>query len=360
LLVTDFPKTKPDFQVFSSENGETTTVKKDENTFFPGKLALVKHIIVAVIISSLLFLGLAAYGDFRQVWANLQSFPLRSWLTALGLALVNYFLRALRWHYYLRCLGLKRNLAFSLMTFMAGLALTVSPGKVGELVKSYLLKHAARVPFVRSLPVLLAERGTDALALLILAIAFGAARWSSSFDLIGILMVAPVLVFTLIKGAGVWHRLIEIIKHLPYGERFAAALAGGYASMRDMFRGSTLLIATALATMAWFAECYALFLVARAAGMVEIGVTQAALYYSLATLAGAVSMAPGGLGATEAALSAMLVTSGIPSHLAVATTLIIRVCTLWFAVPVGISFLVLTSWLLSRRGATEEGSGWGT
>ena len=47
-------------------------------------------------------------------------------------------------------------------------------------------------------------------------------------------------------------------------------------------------------------------------------------------------MLPGGLGATEASLTGLLVLLNIPKDISVASTFIIRVATLWFAVLLGI------------------------
>jgi uncharacterized protein (TIRG00374 family) len=47
-------------------------------------------------------------------------------------------------------------------------------------------------------------------------------------------------------------------------------------------------------------------------------------------------MLPGGLGITEGSLTYLLVQKDVPMDISVATTFIIRVVTLWFAVLVGI------------------------
>ncbi len=47
-------------------------------------------------------------------------------------------------------------------------------------------------------------------------------------------------------------------------------------------------------------------------------------------------MLPGGLGVTEGSLTFMLIQENISKDVAVATTFIVRVVTLWFAVLVGI------------------------
>jgi uncharacterized protein (TIRG00374 family) len=47
-------------------------------------------------------------------------------------------------------------------------------------------------------------------------------------------------------------------------------------------------------------------------------------------------MLPGGLGITEGSLTYMLIRENVSNNIAFATTFIVRVVTLWFAVLVGI------------------------
>jgi len=69
---------------------------------------------------------------------------------------------------------------------------------------------------------------------------------------------------------------------------------------------------------------------------IDFGLFWAFFSYSFATIIGALSMLPGGLGITEGSLTFMLIRENISKNVAFATTFIIRVVTLWFAVLVGI------------------------
>ena len=46
----------------------------------------------------------------------------------------------------------------SLQVFLAGFALTVTPGKLGEAVKAVLLRASHRIPMARTAPIVIAER----------------------------------------------------------------------------------------------------------------------------------------------------------------------------------------------------------
>ena len=68
---------------------------------------------------------------------------------------------------------------------------------------------------------------------------------------------------------------------------------------------------------------------------------QATFIFAASTLLGLVSLLPGGLGASEASSAALLVLLvGLTNGPASVATLIIRFCTLWFGVGLGVAALV--------------------
>jgi glycosyltransferase 2 family protein len=75
-------------------------------------------------------------------------------------------------------------------------------------------------------------------------------------------------------------------------------------------------------------------------------VNQATFALSAGSLVGSASLLPGGIGAAEGTVAAVLdLVAGQPRDVAAAATLLIRACTLWFGVALGALSLVA----LARR-----------
>ena len=129
-----------------------------------------RGILLFVILAVAVFAGLAFYGDFPELIDQIADFPVRFWLAALGLAAANYVLRLVRWHYYMHVLKIPVGLASSGLIFVAGLSMAISPGRVGELAKSYFLRERAGVPVSRSSAAVVAERVMDLVGVLLLSV----------------------------------------------------------------------------------------------------------------------------------------------------------------------------------------------
>ena len=131
-----------------------------------------KRLLLSLGFGVLVMVGLTLYGDLPSVLAAFQAFDWRLAPAALALTLLNYGLRYVKWRYYLGLIGAGHTSErVSALTFLSGLSMVLTPAKIGEWLKSYLLRDLAGVPVSRSAPVILAERMTDGIAMVLLAAA---------------------------------------------------------------------------------------------------------------------------------------------------------------------------------------------
>src|SRR6188508_868951 len=105
-----------------------------------------RFVIAAIVVVVAALAALAIFGDLRAVGDRLGAFAWPYAAAATGLALANYAIRYARWAYYLRCQAVDVPVGARASVFVAGLSLSMTPGKVGELVKSYLLREMHGVP----------------------------------------------------------------------------------------------------------------------------------------------------------------------------------------------------------------------
>ena len=93
------------------------------------------------------FLSLSLYGNWKAVSEAFKHFSYLTLPLILALAFMNYLSRFWRWELYLKRVGISLTRKESFYIFMSGLVMTVTPGKMGELLKSYLLRQNHRVPW---------------------------------------------------------------------------------------------------------------------------------------------------------------------------------------------------------------------
>ena len=313
----------------------------------------------AIAVSALAFaayLGFSIWGDWESVSGAMGRMSGLTILIVLALSLFNYGLRFFRWHLYTRWQGFDVRLLRNAGIYLGGFAFTVSPGKAGEAVRGLYMAREG-VPHAASLAMLFVERLADLMVMLVLASLVLVARPDLSW-LIGLTLFATLLLLVLATHPAMSDLLRRVGEKKD--TRLGKALvwfAGLLGHARALLAPRRLLLIFALGLVAWTAEGYGLWLLVSSfdAALTPAFVTGV---YGAAILAGAAAIfMPGGLGGTEAVMTALLVASGLGLAAAIAVTLICRLATLWFAVLIGaacLAMLELGDWRARRAAVLAQ------
>lgn len=313
-----------------------------------------KKIIFSIALGAAVFLGLSIYANFNEL---LEAFALYNWLMfplVLALSLCNYIARFFKWEYYTKTLNIKIERKMSFMIFLSSFVMSVTPGKIGEVFKSYLLKEYNGTPVSKSAPIVFAERITDFLSLVLLSMA-GALMFGYGTTLIIGFGVFFILLVFVISSKKLSYAIIGFMERFKFISRISHKIHTAYDSIYQMVRFKELIVTILLSIFAWAFECFSFYLIVNGFGPenpVHINLLSATFVYGFATIAGAATMLPGGLGATDASITGLLVFLGVTKSIAAASTMIIRAATLWFAVIVGI-FAVMLYQKISHKSVNQ-------
>jgi len=253
----------------------------------------------------------------------------------LSLSLVNYFARGLRWHIYTRALGIPTGLLQDFRHYLGGFALTITPGRVGELIRLRWINRDTGASLERCAPLVLVDRAADLVSvalLLALATALSAGGLTGAVPVVIIAIAVAIvatqpklLAWSITRG---W-KIFGCFPKLFGGLRRAAKQLYVFA------KTPVILPALVLGGIGWFAEGYAFYLLLGWLGA-EINLWIAVAIFLFAMLGGGATGLPGGLGGAEVALIGLLTLQGVPLEISLPATAIIRLTTLWFAILIGI------------------------
>jgi uncharacterized protein (TIRG00374 family) len=303
---------------------------------------LLGKIILGVVAGVAVYVAFSIAADARSVGRALAEFHWVIALFALGLASLNYLVRFVRWHYYLKVLGLAVPAGHSFLVFLGGFSLTVTPGKLGEVVKALLLKNSHGIAAARTAPIVVAERFTDLMGLLLLAcVGIFTYKTDPGFLVVGAGLIALGLVVVSVEPIA--NFCLRLSTHIPLLRRLTHKLDEAYRTTASLLRPRPLALGVLLSIVSWFFECTAFWAVVHGFAGASVELQAATFIYASMTVAGALSFLPGGLGVTELGMLAMLdkLATGCGPSVAAAATFVTRLCTLWFAVVVGLAALLL-------------------
>lgn len=99
-----------------------------------------KAVLWSVLLSAIGYLGFALWSGWHDVVHAVAKVGFVGIAAALSLSLANYGLRFIRWQLYLEAMGRPVPWRPSLKIYLAGFALTTTPGKAGEALRGVLLQ----------------------------------------------------------------------------------------------------------------------------------------------------------------------------------------------------------------------------
>ncbi len=295
-----------------------------------------KGLIWSIIVAVILYAVAVWWSGTDEFFALLKQLP--PWLipACLGVVFVGYLFRFFRWHWYLVHMEHHVPLISSFRIYFASYALSASPGRAGESIKSLLLKRRYQIPVSHTIAGLLCERFTDLLAVLLL-ISFGAfsgiqAKWAV------VTLAALQLGTLLLMRRPEWlkRNMLAPAQKWPKINRLAVSIESLIDRTSLLLGFWVLLGGVLLAAMSWVIEGIALYWLFQNLGVGSITLLQAIMILAASDLIGAISFMPGGIGGAEATLISLSILYGAGQTEAVAATFLIRFATLWFGVGLGV------------------------
>jgi uncharacterized membrane protein YbhN (UPF0104 family) len=333
----------------------------------PSKLG--RRLLFGIALCMLVYVGIVVWAGAGAVGAAIASLPLWVLPAACGLSLLNYCVRFWKWQRYCTLLEIELETSTSFLIYLSGMTLSVTPGKMGEVFKSWLVKRVTGTPVHHSAPIVIAERFTDLLGYLIL-VAIGGLRTAPEYAWMFWSMLGVCAALLVLVG---WqpfeHLVVAVLARLPLIKRIAPRVEGAFASARILLAPREVVLPTLVSVIGWSCECTGFWLIANAIVPGSVPYLHALFTWAFAAVAGAVLIIfPGGLGVTELLIGKLVRPRFQPvlaqklgisleaaldaaQQKAAATLILARLCTLWFAVLVGIVATVLFT---RRFGQVDE------
>lgn len=297
----------------------------------------VRRGVVVVVLLTCLYSVVTLWAG-RDAWKAIESGPVKSGLLiVVVLIAINILIRAGRFYYYQRLVGWSVPALSCVVAFVASLAVTATPGKLGELIKLPLLRTRHPISLTEGLAIHLVERFGDLITIVVFA-AVGLFIFTGLqiYVAIGALVAGVVALFCF--QPAIHQALLARIRRIGYVQKLAPRLSMMSQTFQVLLKPSPLLIGGSLSFLAWSCEAAAFYLLLCLLDIPGSLLASVAIY-GLALLAGALSMIPGGLGGVEVVMGMLLLKIGALANATLAVALF-RICTLWFSSAIGLAFLV--------------------
>jgi len=293
-----------------------------------------RGLVVAALASMLVYAVMLVLSDGPEVLAALRGFSAVTLGWMFVLATGGFVVRGLRWGRLMRVVGHPVSRRDALYMHLAGQTMSISPGRVGEILKPWLARDIAGMPMKRGVPLVFSERVADLIAVCILSLGglsvIGGGPWGLVTATVG------VVVGTWLAGSSWFHGVaMRTIAKQSWASRYRSSTDSISEAIQLTLGWRALWWSVASSVLAWGLEGIAFSLCIQELGFDALSTMTAVSVYAVATIVGALTFLPGGIGLTEASMTGLLVAAGMGVSDATVATLLIRLVTMWWGVLLG-------------------------
>ena len=309
-------------------------------------------ILIVVIAVIGLYAAFLIYSDINTISSKISDFKIEIIPIILLLVTSGWFVLFFRWHLLLRNAKIFIPVKDSFLIFTSGFALTIIPGKVGELVKSQLLKTKFGIARSKTVPIVILEQFYSAIGIVTLSF-FGIWYFELGVYVLGFFTAALVFVFVLLSSRKAFNKIVTLLERRKFTSKLVEPLSSSYDAIKNGIRGPITLYASGLSILFWLMEAISIYFILLAFGVEAIGFLTIISTYTTSIMLGILSFLPLGLGVVEGTLASFFTIHGIDVSLALTIVIVIRLFTRWYSVSFGFIALKLSGRLTNNQESND-------
>jgi len=244
-------------------------------------------------------------------------------------------------------MNIEIKISESFIIFMSSLALSFTPGKIGDLVKSYMMKELRGISTKKTIPIIFAEKMTEILALIILVI-LGLDFLNSGTYLPILTFIVFITLLILILNKNTMDLILGVLGKIKYIQKYIEPINISINNSKELFRPKPFILMLFLSISIWIVESFAFYLILVSFDL-NIAVLWSFFTYLFSVFIGSISFLPAGLGITDGSITLLLSNNGISKDISIGTALLIRIATLWFPLIIGAFYMLKYNRILKKK-----------
>ena len=305
--------------------------------------------IIWVVIASVGLYGVFLFfSDFNIISKQISNFKYEFLPLILLLVSISWTPLLVRWQILLKKNNINIPIKKSFLLFLGGMSMSITPGHVGELIKSQLIKTIYNIPRTKTAPIIFVEKFYDLTGAIIASI-IGIIILGMDISIILISVSILIVIIFLIYYRPIFEFILKRVTKTKFFSKYSENISDSYEIVRNSTTPQISSISFGLSVLYWIIISVAVHFILLSFGIESISILKTISIYSSSVVIGAISFIPGGLGITEGSLIGLFSLEGIDISLALILSVMIRILTMWYSVSIGFICLKFTGGLSSSK-----------
>ncbi len=300
---------------------------------------------LAIFLILIFYILIIEYLAFYKFTENIFQFHFEYLQLILGIIFASMLVKGIRQKLLLNKIGIELSSKNSILLYLAGMSMIITPGGSGELIKSYYLKKKNGYSQSKTFPLVFVERFYDLLA--IVSIIF---LTLILFQILEVFIVAAfalgllTVIYFSMRSKRFFSFMSRFITKIPKLSKFVKNIEESYPSFQSLTT-SNIPKNWLLSFLAFGLDAIAVYIVFLGFGL-DFDFVFTTMVSLSSLLFGVLTLVPAGIGVTEVSFVSFLTQEGISLSLATSIIIMIRLTGIWFATGIG---FITTKLLFQKR-----------
>tara|TARA_B100000809_G_scaffold238725_1_gene259729 strand:+ start:468 stop:1409 length:942 start_codon:yes stop_codon:yes gene_type:complete len=280
--------------------------------------------------------------DFNIISEKISNFKIYYLPLILLLVTVSWIPLIIRWQFLLKTSEIYIPFTKSILVYLSGSALQITPGQIGELIKAQILKTGFNIPRTKTAPVVLVEKVYDLIGAIIASI-IGIIILELEIYLIIFAIFVLALIFFFIYYKPAFEFFLKQIIKMKFFSKYTENILESYEIIKKITTPQIAIRSISLSITYWFIVSIAVYYTLLAFDIDILNYLKVLSIFTTSTILGAITFIPGGIGVTEGSIAGFFTLEGINMSTALVLSVMIRIVTLWYNVSIGFIALKFSS-----------------
>jgi len=297
-------------------------------------LKVLKKIVSIVIITIIIYAIFLFMSDLDKISDKILNFKLEFLPIIVGLVIFSWIISYFRWNILLKNQNIHIPHSLNFQIFLVGGALGITPGKIGELFKSQILKEKFNIPRTKTAPLFIVEKFLDLVsAMIVTVIGIWFIPEIGYLAIIG--LIISIILFKILTSKKLFIQTLSFLNKIKFLSKYLEPLSSSHEILSKTLHSKKMFSLLILSVFYWIVIGCAAFFVIEGFGFSVGSILNIISTYSSSLIIGALSFIPGGIGIAEGSLIGLLTFQGIDVSEAIVIVVLIRIFTLWFSTITG-------------------------
>ncbi len=297
-------------------------------------LKSIRKIISVIIITIIIYAIFLLISDIEKISDKIFDFKIEFIPIIVSLVVLSWLISYTRWNVLLKNNSIHIPHSINFQIFLVGGALGITPGKVGELFKSQILKDKFNIPRAKTAPLFVVEKFLDLIsAMIVTLIGIWFIPEIGYLTIIGLIL--SIIIFKILTSKKFFTKIINFFIKFKFFKKYLEPLSSSHDVLHKSMISKKMILLLLLSICYWITIGIAAYFVIEAFGISTIGVINSISTYSSSLIIGAISFIPGGIGVAEGSLIGLLTIQNVDFSDAIVIVVLLRFFTLWFSTIAG-------------------------